>query len=191
LSAIRDDDDMIDVLKRTRRRFFGALEAVLFVLMLALLALISLQVFTRYVLNIGLPWTEEVARMVLVWTVMIGAAIAMDRNEHYAITFIADRLKGVPRLVVLLLVNVIGLVFLFVLVRHGMNYVSSSMTTVYVSTQVARGWIYLALPVGAAIMMVSLVLNSIEAWHSHRRQGGWLLADRAPGGASTPAEERR
>jgi TRAP-type C4-dicarboxylate transport system permease small subunit len=154
----------VAVLKDWRRKFFSAVEAVLFLLVLALLVLIALQVFTRYVLQASLPWTEEVARMVLVWAVMLGAAVAMERNEHYAVTVFSARFRGATRIGVLIATNLIGLLFLLALVRYGAEYMSANMKTVYVSTQVSRGWVYLAMPVGATIMGLSLLLHSIEAW---------------------------
>ena len=153
----------IAVLQDWRRKFFAAVEAILFVLVLSLLILIALQVFTRYVLQASLPWTEEVARMVLVWAVMLGAAVAMERNEHYAITVLSDLFRGTTRKVVLIATNILGLVFLVLLVVYGTEYMAANMKTVYVSTQVSRGWIYLAMPVGATIMVLSLLMDSIEA----------------------------
>ena len=147
-----------------RRRFFTVLEALLFIHVMVLMVLIVLQVFTRYVMHAALPWTEEVARMVLVWTVMLGAAIAMERNEHYAITVLSAQFRGALRLWVLVSTNVLGVIFLVALVRYGAEYMTVNMNTTYVSTQVSRGWVYLALPVGALIMTMSLALHSIEAW---------------------------
>ena len=151
-------------LRAARVRFFQALEAVLFVLVLTLLALVILQVFTRYVLQSSLPWTEEVARMVLVWLVMIGAAIATERKEQYAIKFIFQRLRGRTRLTVLLLTHLLGIAFLLALMVYGAGYVRTNMQTVYVATQLSKGYIYAAVPIGAAIMMATLVLHAIEAW---------------------------
>lgn len=148
---------------RWRRRFFSAVEAALFVHVVALLVLIVLQVFTRYVLQVGVTWTEEVARMILVWTVMLGAAIAMERNEHYVITVFSLRFGRATRLWLLVVTNVLGLVFLVALVRYGSLYMAANLKTSYVATGVSRGWVYLALPVGAAIMAGSLLLHSIEA----------------------------
>lgn len=150
-----------------RRRFFACMEALVFIHVMVLLVLIVLQVFTRYIMHAALPWTEELARMVLVWTVMLGAAVAMERKEHYAITVLSAGFRGALRLWVLLLTNVLGVVFLAALVRYGAEYMTANMKTFYVSTQVSRGWVYLALPVGAAIMGMSLVLHSIEAWLDH------------------------
>jgi len=158
------DRRMIAVLQDWRRKFFAAVEAVLFVLVLALLILIALQVFTRYVLQASLPWTEEVARMVLVWAVMLGAAVAMERKEHYAITVLSAGFRGATRKVVLIATNVLGLVFLVALAGYGAEYMAVNMKTVQVSTQISRGWIYLAMPVGATIMGLSLIVHSINAW---------------------------
>lgn len=150
--------------KSARVRFFKGLEALIFVLVLALLALVILQVFTRYVLHASIPWTEEVARMVLLWLVMIGASIATERKQQYAINFIFERLRGGIRLSVLLLTNLLGIVFLLALVVYGTEYVRTNLATVYVATQASKGYIYAAVPAGAAIMMSSLVAHSIEAW---------------------------
>lgn len=147
-----------------RKRLFAILEAITFVLVLVLLVLIALQVFTRYVLHAALPWTEEVARMVLVWMVMLGAAIAMERKEHYAIAVLSSHFRGALRLWVLIATNLMGIVFLVVLVHYGMQYMLVNMKTIYVSTAVSRGWIYLAMPVGAVLMTASLIMQSIEAW---------------------------
>lgn len=152
------------VLQGWRRKFVSVLEVVLFGLVLSLLALISLQVFTRYVLQAALPWTEEGARMLLVWAVMLGAAVAMERKQHYAITVLSSSFRGGTRTAVLLITNVLGLVFLIALVRYGSDYAAANVKTVYVSTQVSRSWIYLAMPFGAVIMGISLILHSIEVW---------------------------
>jgi TRAP-type C4-dicarboxylate transport system permease small subunit len=151
-------------LERWRHACFVALEAIVFVHVVVLLALILLQVFTRYVMHAALPWTEEVARMVLIWTVMLGAAIAMERKQHYVINVLSDRFRGSVQRTVLIATNLLGVVFLVALVYYGAQYMFANMMTTYVSTQVSRGWVYLALPVGATIMAGSLLVHSIEAW---------------------------
>jgi TRAP-type C4-dicarboxylate transport system permease small subunit len=74
-----------------------------------LIAIIStcvcLQVFSRYVLNIGLAWTEDVAMFAMTWAVYFGAAMAVNEKLHvrmmatvmilpyraaWAVTFVAD-----------------------------------------------------------------------------------------------------
>ena len=45
-------------------------------------ACVCLQVFSRYVLNIGLVWTEDVAMFAMTWAVYFGAAMAVHEKFH-------------------------------------------------------------------------------------------------------------
>lgn len=155
-----------------RRRLFMILEAVLFVLVITLVTLTVIQVFSRYVLHNSLPWTEEAARIALVWTVMIGAAIAAERRDHYAITFISDRFSPRLKFIAAILMNTFGLIFLVVLAKYGMDYVLRNMNTVYIATQVTKGFVFMALPTGAFIMALALVMHTLEALALHMKGQG-------------------
>ncbi|MGE0153653.1 MAG: TRAP transporter small permease [Reyranellaceae bacterium] len=158
--------------RNARKRLFKGIEAVLFGLVLLLLLLVCLQVTSRYLIQMSLSWTEETARIALLWTVMLGAAVAMERREHYAITVLSDRLRPPVDRMVALAVNLIGIVFLAALCIYGVKYADSGMRSSYVSLGIPRGWIYLALPIGSVLMTVSLVFQSIEMFHAPSRQEG-------------------
>ena len=49
-----------------------------------------LQIGFRYALNAPLTWTEELARYLYVWACYLGAAVALRRRSHIAITLVAD-----------------------------------------------------------------------------------------------------
>lgn len=151
-------------LGRMRIRLFKVIEAAIFVLVLFILALVFVQVFTRYVLHVPVNWLEEAARMALVWLVMLGAAVAAERREHYVIDFIVRKLPARPAAGVLIATNVIALAFLATLVVTGSAYVQSNMSRFYVSLNVPRGYIYLAIPVGAVLMALSVLSQSFERW---------------------------
>ena len=59
------------------------------ILLLAIFALIIFQVFTRYVLNMPLSWSEELARLLVVWLTFIGAGFVASRNAHIAVDLLA------------------------------------------------------------------------------------------------------
>lgn len=46
---------------------------------------ILLQVFTRYVLNNPLPWSEEVARYLSMWAMFLGAVTVTRRRSHLSV----------------------------------------------------------------------------------------------------------
>jgi len=55
--------------------------------------LICLQVFFRYFLNSSLTWSEELVQFMLLWTVMLGSAVATDRGLHITLNPL-DELVG-------------------------------------------------------------------------------------------------
>jgi TRAP-type C4-dicarboxylate transport system permease small subunit len=57
-----------------------------------LLFTLFLQVFTRYVLNDPLSWTEEVARYLYVYIVFLGASAAISDRTHVGIDYFAKAL---------------------------------------------------------------------------------------------------
>jgi len=62
-----------------------ALEAILVVLFAALVADVAWQVATRFVLRRPSPYTEELARFLLVWLGLLGASYGFGRRLHLAI----------------------------------------------------------------------------------------------------------
>lgn len=60
-------------------------------LLLALLVPVSIQVFARLVPDIETPlWTEEGARFLLVWLVMVGSLYALRRGAHFTVDLLPD-----------------------------------------------------------------------------------------------------
>ena len=77
-------------------------------LLIAVFALIIFQVFTRYVLSAPLPWSEEIARLLVVWLTFVGAGFVSSRNAHIAVDILAvylpKRLATASQIFALLLV---------------------------------------------------------------------------------------
>ncbi|MFC7376514.1 MULTISPECIES: TRAP transporter small permease [unclassified Brachybacterium] len=58
-------------------------------LLLVVFAVIIFQIFTRYVLSMPLPWSEEVARLLVVWLTFVGAGFVSSRNAHIGVDILA------------------------------------------------------------------------------------------------------
>ena len=56
--------------------------------------LVLIQVFSRYVLNSPVAFTEELVRYSLIWTGFIGAAYAFSTREHMSLTIVRDKFTG-------------------------------------------------------------------------------------------------
>jgi len=67
-------------------RIERVLDAVLGLMLLAVAATLFYQVFGRYVIGRAPAWTEEVARMLVAWMAMLGAAACLRDGGHLAVT---------------------------------------------------------------------------------------------------------
>lgn len=66
-----------------------------------LVAVITLDVlwgiFTRYAMGAQSSWTEEMARFLLIWIGILGAAYASGKRMHLAIDILPNKLEGKAR----------------------------------------------------------------------------------------------
>ncbi|MEY4652767.1 MAG: hypothetical protein RI884_1348 [Pseudomonadota bacterium] len=73
------------------------IEVVSAVLMLNVTVLLLAGVISRYVFGKPLVWSDEVVSISFVWLTMLGAAIALHRNEHLRLNLFVDMLPPRPR----------------------------------------------------------------------------------------------
>lgn len=87
------------VLHDTRRSPFWLkpLEAVSALLMLNIAVLLLVGVISRYLFNKSLVWSDEVVSISFIWLTMLGAAIAVYRNEHLRLGLFVDLLPARAR----------------------------------------------------------------------------------------------
>ncbi|PAP80898.1 hypothetical protein B1759_05895 [Rubrivirga sp. SAORIC476] len=136
------------------------------VVMMALAVLNVLwQVFTRFVLSSPSSFTDELARYLLIWVGLFGAAYATGKRAHLAIDLLRTTLTGRALHWHGIVVGVIVALFaLFVMVIGGARLVSLSFLLGQTSAalQVPLGVVYLALPVSGVLIVVYLTLFILE-----------------------------
>ena len=113
-------------------------------------------VFTRYAMGSQSAWTEELARFLLIWIGMLGAAYAAGLRMHLAIDLLPQRLAGAPKDRLLLLIDIIVILFvLAVMVIGGARYVYLSLKLGQLSPalQVPMGYIYTVMPLSGLFII--------------------------------------
>lgn len=139
-------------------------------LLFVLLVVGVLQVTSRYTGLMFVPWTEEVARLLFVWVVWIGAAAAVVRGSHIRFDFLVARLPpsaqgGIARAVSL---GVVG--FLLLLIYHGYEIVRSTSST-FITINLSVKYTYLSVVVGASLMLLGLVGGLLAGSERAQKQG--------------------
>jgi len=128
------------------RNFAGALLAVMLALALA-------QIVSRGVFHYSLDWAEELARVALVWSVLLIAPYAYRKGAHVAIVSFAEALP--PRLLAILsiVLNVLIVWILSVLFVSSLTFWRRGLDISAATMDMPMAWIYAVVPVAFALLI--------------------------------------
>lgn len=123
---------------------------------------VFIQVLFRYCFHKPIYWSEELPRVMLVWLTFLGAGLAMKKQGHLSITLLTNRLGRKTKLLVQIFANIITMIFLFVLIKGGIDITILTMPNRSAALQMPTGLVYLALPTGAAVMCLHLFIQTTK-----------------------------
>lgn len=132
----------------------GIVKLLVVVSFTALIAACVLQVFTRFVLNNSLSWTEELARYAFIWANLAGAAICVRKQSHATVTAITDNLPRKAQVVLKIFVYVILMAICVVLIRYGAQIAYASRLQPSPALKINMALVNAAVPVSAACIFV-------------------------------------
>lgn len=132
----------------------NAVEWVCLVLMVVLSVDLFLGVFSRYVLVRTFTWYDEIARGCFVWIVFLGAAVGVKRRAHFRLHLAVDRLSSRCQEAVGVLGFLVMIGFAGVLIYQGWVLVELGRFQQTPVMELAKSWIYVAIPVGGALMIL-------------------------------------
>jgi TRAP-type C4-dicarboxylate transport system permease small subunit len=131
------------------------------------------QVITRFLLNNPSSYTEEIARFLLIWIGLIGAAYGIGRKIHLAIDVLRQKLPKDKKRIVNFLIHGIVLLFAFTVMIIGGIYLvilTFELRQISAALQLKLGYVYLAVPLSGILMafyslvnLSSLIRNGKEA----------------------------
>ena len=154
------------MLEKSKKRVDKILEWILIALMAANVLNVLWQVFTRFVLRDPSSFTEELARYLLIWVGLLGAAYASGRKMHLAITVVLEGMKGKTRLVAELVIQACVFAFaLLVMVVGGFRLAAMTFTLNQISAalRIPLGYVYLVIPLSGLLIMFYAAASVREA----------------------------
>ena len=148
-------------------RVVARIEAgVIIVLVSCLTAVTFAQVVTRYGLSDPLIWSEELARYLFVWVSMIGAALAIREGGHFGLDLLIRRVPAL-RSIVAPVVTTVMILFLAIVLKTGIDETRLASMQFAMTFPMRMQWAYLALPVGAGLMLFHLLVHLIRSPTTH------------------------
>ena len=142
-------------------------------LFLGMTTVVCVNIVGRYFFDYSFSWSEEVARYMMIWMTMIGAAMAIRKWSHFRLEFFehvfGGRARSFFRSLALACVLFVGLL----LVWQGVIWLPITNHQLATATQVPMSWIYASLPLAGVLM----ILFALEAAYDELRQRSGADAD--------------
>jgi len=123
------------------------------------------QVFTRYIMGDPSSFTDELARYLMIWIGVLGAAYVSGKNMHVAINVLPEKFSESTQKKIAFFVNFLIIVFVFsALIIGGIRlvYISYTLGQHSPSLQIPLAVVYLVLPLSGVLILyykISDILN--------------------------------
>lgn len=146
------------------KHFISNIEQYIAVLCLTLmLCVLTYNTIARYFFHAALPWAEEICAYCQIWLVYISVSYAVRENAHICIDSVLGlypkKLKGVIMSIGLLAWLIFGIIMTYAGVEYTISTFVKGGRAISVPLPI---WIvYLAIPVGHALLCVRLIQQLI------------------------------
>ncbi|MFA6505868.1 MAG: TRAP transporter small permease [Treponemataceae bacterium] len=157
-------------------KLLNAVRTVLYwisvVSMALMLALIFVQVVTRYIFGYTWEGGEEVARYLFVWTVYLGSALIMGEGGHLAVEFLPNKLAGTKAGFFLrLFIQLCGYIFVVHMFTQGSKMTSTMMFQTSPALEIPMGAVYAVIPLSALLLFLYMIRDTIVFLKSRKKEG--------------------
>ncbi|MCA8901273.1 MAG: TRAP transporter small permease [Hyphomonas sp.] len=141
--------------------------------LVAMTAIISWQVFARYVLNNSPSWTEQAALLTLIWFILLAGAAGVHQNFHLRLSLLEDSLPA-PQARLLktgghLLVALFGLAMTI----SGAGLTAATWTHVLPALGISRAATYIPVVLAGALITLFAIDRAIGAYTGRKEVSEW------------------
>ncbi|MGJ8643189.1 MAG: TRAP transporter small permease [Luteolibacter sp.] len=148
-----------------QRLLSKALSAICVVVFAVLVLVVLWGVFTRQVLEDQPAWTEELARLLLVWLAILGGVLAYSGDRHLGVDLLVARFDSGSRRIALAVGHALVFGFsTFVLLIGGIELFTERLDSgqMMATLGIRKAWFYLVLPVGGGLISLLAIEKILE-----------------------------
>ncbi len=138
------------------------LEAISAFLIAGIVLLLLAGVVSRYVFAKPIDWIDETVSMGFIWVGMIGAAIAMHRNEHLRLTTFVDRMPLHVRRYVEAFALVAVIAFLLAMISPAIDHTKDEWIIAMQTLQIPNSFRVAAIAAGILLMLVVVCIRAVR-----------------------------
>lgn len=129
------------------------------VLLVTMTLIIAVNVFMRYVLNSGLTWAEEIAKLLVVWFTFISMAVGVKQGLHIRIQILPKNLPSWLCKAVDTMKDLLVLALGSVMLVYGIKLIGFTNRSIMPATGLPSSLLYFILPFSGALVMMEAIID--------------------------------
>lgn len=129
----------------------------------AIVGIVTTEVFLRKFFETSLIVTEEFARYMLVWMVFLAGSLGIRDKSHIRINALVKHLSHRLQIILALCAHGMSLIFLTLLFIESVRILPRQFSQMCITFDVPMFYFYLAIPIGCVLMALFLVPKIREA----------------------------
>lgn len=153
---------------KLRSQIDSVLEKALAFIMSLMVINVLWQVFSRYLLANPSSFTDELARYLMIWVGVLGAAYVAGKGNHVAITYFSEKFSSSNLRRVKLAINLIIMGFAFLGMLIGglrLVYITLILEQLSPSLKIPLGVVYAVIPLSGALIIFYKTLDLKKTRH--------------------------
>ena len=132
------------------------------VLLTLMVIVVFLQVIFRFIIRSSLPWSEEMARYLMVWIVFLGASIGVSKKAHIGVEALVVLLPERMQKWAAVLVNALCCVFFAFMIQYGSLILRVVTNQLSPAMEISMAIPYSALLTGGVLMFAHSFYQMVE-----------------------------
>lgn len=141
------------------RTLHKIIDLVLFAILAAMVAIVSVQIFTRFVLFYSLPWSEELSRYLFAYLILLGACVGVRENNQISIDIIDNFVRGRSARVLAVIQYLVQIVTVAVLFYSAMMLIQVGARQISPAMGLKMSYIYMCFPIGFTLILIELLVK--------------------------------
>lgn len=157
---------MKTILATWSHRINWLVERICALLVAAMVVVIWFGVVERYVLHLGITWTEELSRYVMIWAALLAVSCGAYYREHIGLDLVRQRLPVNGRRLLMVVLDAVGCAFFLFLAVYGVGMASagrSQYATIFGMTMVVP---FASVPVASALTAFQIFAAMVRDFNS-------------------------
>lgn len=149
-------------LRKVDQGFIKAQKVVITCLFVVILLLTVIQVIFRYFLKLPSPWSEELARLGLVWAIFLTASLGVRLKAHPYLELLVKNMPFKAKYIIYTVVYLVMTVMGAVMIVYGVRYVGRTAGDYSTSLGYPRNFFYLPVPISGILITIYSVLEMLQ-----------------------------